>query len=575
MAVLDKITIGSQSIIVVDSDPTINGVAAALGSLILLNDGSASYVKSNTGITAWSKTINTDSLTDITSVGTITTGIWNGTSIGTAYTDAKVISVTGTTNRLTSTGGTNPVIDISALYVGQSSITTLGTITTGVWNGTAIANANLANSSITIGSTTVNLGATVTTFVGLSSITSTAFVGALTGNASTATALETARTINGISFDGTANITVTAAAGTLTGTTLNATVLTSSLTSVGTITTGVWNGTTIDAIYGGTGQSGYAIGDILYASTSTTLSKLSAGTNGHVLTLSGGIPTWAAAGGGVTTVSGTTNRITSTGGANPIIDIDANYIGQSSITTLGTIISGIWNGTTIAPTFGGTGVTSFGGTNTILYTTATNTLSSITTANTSALVTNNTGVPFLTSGTTPNRVLRTDGTTISFAQVALATDVSGNLPVTNLNSGTGATASTFWRGDGTWANPFVTYTAIGSGDITTTATAFQNTMTGMSIASIPAGDYLVFFNTMFSHNTNNATITTRIYAEGNEVADSQYVWLRGGGQGNIRTSHSYVAFPVTLATTGTIKIDWITSGGTATASNRNLTIIKI
>ena len=57
-----------------------------------------------------------------------------------------------------------------------------------------------------------------------------------TGNAATATALETARTINGTSFDGTGNITVTAAAGTLTGTELKSTVVTSSLTSVGTLT---------------------------------------------------------------------------------------------------------------------------------------------------------------------------------------------------------------------------------------------------------------------------------------------------------------------------------------------------
>lgn len=46
---------------------------------------------------------------------------------------------TGTAARITVTGG---VIDISASYVGQSSITTVGTITTGTWTGTAIALAN-------------------------------------------------------------------------------------------------------------------------------------------------------------------------------------------------------------------------------------------------------------------------------------------------------------------------------------------------------------------------------------------------------------------------------------------------
>ena len=70
------------------------------------------------------------------------------------------------------------------------------------------------------------------------------------GNAATATALATARTINGTSFDGTANVTVTAAAGTLTGNTLNSGVTASSLTSVGTLTTltvdnVIVNGTTI------------------------------------------------------------------------------------------------------------------------------------------------------------------------------------------------------------------------------------------------------------------------------------------------------------------------------------------
>lgn len=83
---------------------------------------------------------------------------------------------------------------------------------------------------------------------GASSITSTAFVGnvtgAVTGNADTATlaadatTLATPRAINGEDFDGSAAITVTAAAGTLSGTTLKSTVVTSSLTSVGALNSG-------------------------------------------------------------------------------------------------------------------------------------------------------------------------------------------------------------------------------------------------------------------------------------------------------------------------------------------------
>jgi hypothetical protein len=83
----------------------------------------------------------------------------------------------------------------------------LGTPASGtLTNCTGLPNAGLVNSAVTIGSTSVSLGATVTTFAGLSSVTSTSFVGALTGNASTATTLATARTIGGVSFNGSANI---------------------------------------------------------------------------------------------------------------------------------------------------------------------------------------------------------------------------------------------------------------------------------------------------------------------------------------------------------------------------------
>ena len=53
--------------------------------------------------------------------------------------------------------------------------------------------------------------------------------------------------------------------------------------------------TPIDETLGGTGQAGYAAGDLLYALNYTTLSRLSVGTNGQVLHVSGGNPAWTSA----------------------------------------------------------------------------------------------------------------------------------------------------------------------------------------------------------------------------------------------------------------------------------------
>lgn len=94
------------------------------------------------------------------------------------------------------------------------------------------------------------------------------------------------------------------------------------ITTLGTISTGTWSATAIGATKGGTGQTTYATGDLIYSSAADTLSKLTKPGATSVLSMtSGGVPSWNGITGTGNTVFGTspsisTLEISTTGGAD-------------------------------------------------------------------------------------------------------------------------------------------------------------------------------------------------------------------------------------------------------------------
>ena len=164
------------------------------------------------------------SVSSATTAGTVTTAAQpNITSVGTL----TGLGVNGTVTAVNFTSNTG-------VFAGSgANLTTLNA--SNISSGT-LAQARLANASVTLGSTALTLGSTVTTVAGLSSVTSTTFVGALTGAATTAGSATTAGTVTTAAQP---NIT---SVGTLSSLSVSGTLTTTSITTSANITAGTITG---------------------------------------------------------------------------------------------------------------------------------------------------------------------------------------------------------------------------------------------------------------------------------------------------------------------------------------------
>ena len=298
------ITNGSGSITIANAGVT----SAAAGTGISVSASTGAVTITNTGVTSFSAgttglTPSTGTTGSITLAGTLATT--NGGTGLTAFTSGGAVYATSTSALTTGTlpiasGGTGQ-ITASAAFNALSPITSTGDLIIGTGVNTASRLAIGTNGYI------------------------------LTSNGTTATW----------------------SAPPATGVTSFQTSL-SGLTPSSSTTGAVTLAGTLGPTSGGTGLTTYATGDILYASATNTLSKLAAGTNGYILTLTAGIPSWQPNTGGVTSFSAGTTGLTpstSTTGA---------------ITLAGTLVSAN----------GGTGFSTYT-TGDLIYASATNTLSKL------------------------------------------------------------------------------------------------------------------------------------------------------------------------------------------------------
>ena len=347
------------------------------------------------------KSVNLNASGNVTALGTVTSGTWNGSTVGVAY---------GGTGVTTSSGANSVMLRDADQNVAVNRLNQSNTNTTAAGGTTALTTASsYIHSLIGTGSQTYTLPDATTLTTGVAFVFNNLATGTLTIQDYAAATIGTIPSggagavflTNNLTVGGTWDLHAYLPEGVTFGT--NAFNLGTAIISGGT-----WQGGTIGTAYGGTGLTtfsaanyalystsssaltagtlptaaggtglvSYTTGDVIYASATNTLAKLGIGSNGQVLTSDGTVPTWSTPSANVSSFQ------TSLSGLTP-----------SSPTTGAVTLAG-----TLGATSGGTGQTTYA-TGDILYASASNTLAKLAAGTNGYILTLAGGVPTWASST--------------------------------------------------------------------------------------------------------------------------------------------------------------------------------
>ena len=179
--------------------------------------------------------------------------------------------------------------------------------------------------------------------------------------------------------------------------------------------------------------------------------------------------------------------------------------------------------------------------------------------------------PTIVSPTISGAVLGTpvSGNLINCTNLSLTAGVSGNLPVTNLNSGKTATnanadSTTFWRGDGVWATPTGSGPG-GSGTVTSVSITTANGFAG-TVATATTTPAITLTTNLTGLLKGNGTALSVATAGTDYVAPSGVLGTPSSG-----TLTNCTGLPLTTGVTGNLSVTNLNSGKTATNANADST----